>query len=66
MTHSLSYSAFFPGLVWQSCKRLYADRFTYFFTSWYNIADMLMFAMYITSFTLRYICMFKVCIIKYI
>ena len=48
------------GLVWQGCKKMYTERLKVFAESWYNITDVLMLVLYITSFVLRYFSRIKV------
>ncbi|ELT87570.1 hypothetical protein CAPTEDRAFT_23127, partial [Capitella teleta] len=40
------------GLVWQTVKKVYTERLKAFLESWYNISDVIMLIMYITSFVL--------------
>nr|KAG5713048.1 hypothetical protein BaRGS_021842 [Batillaria attramentaria] len=53
-------SMWIVGMVWQEMKQLYGDGVLNYFDSLYNYLDTAVLTLYVTSFTLRYVCIFKV------
>ncbi|KAJ8303131.1 hypothetical protein KUTeg_019527 [Tegillarca granosa] len=48
------------GMLWQEMKQVYAEGIYNYFDSLYNYLDYAVLTLYITSFTLRYVTIFKV------
>ncbi|XP_055955582.1 short transient receptor potential channel 7-like [Patella vulgata] len=47
------------GFMFQECSQIYQKNWKDYITSYYNVIDFLLISAYTTSFTLRFVCMYK-------